>query len=289
MTRTLWWLSLVAVTMPAAAVLSAAEAPPPPAAPAAPAAPASPAPAAAAPASPSPAAPVARPALDGELLAMVNECRLTPDQQTQLLDLAQSVQAEAAAWESANVQRVAALQQAGRAAQQAQDQAAFERVKADAQPLMQERLALAVKHQKALLGILSPEQKDTWIGYMIHRQMMSSLQVLSPTQEQTSKIRQLCDAAAKEVNDLKLEELEAAASAAQKPGAKPEDAQKARDAFTDGLKARSAIAEKLRVAVKDTVLTPEQKAALEKLTTPPPGAGAVPPPAAPAPAPPVGY
>jgi Spy/CpxP family protein refolding chaperone len=180
----------------------------------------------AAPAAPAPAKPV----VEGDLAVMVRECKLTDEQVTKMAAAATAVMQQLVEWQKAN----------------------NEKVQSDAMPLLQERMALITKGQKGMLDILTPEQRSTWLGFITFRQLMVPLAQINLTGEQLTKIREICNAAGKEVGEVK-DEGEAGAAAMMK------------------------IRTTLLSDVREKILTPEQRTKME----PPPVAPTPPPAAAP--------
>ena len=207
--------------------------------------PAAPAPAKTdAPKAPATAAP---PSADGDLALMIKECKLTDEQVGKLNTVANTTMAEIAQWQQANAERLGSFQKAADAARQAQDEAAFKKVLADAQPLLQERAALIMKSQKAIVDVLTPDQKQVWMGFVAYRQLTAPLARANLTPEQEAKIRALCNGAAKEIAEIKAEGPEA-------------------------IQAQGAILTKVVSTIRDQVLTAEQRA----IVMPPAAGGAFP-------------
>ena len=240
-----WFLSAALLLVIAVAPLLAADAPAAPEAKKADA-PAAPktegAPAAAAP---------AKPAVDGDLAIMVRECKLTDEQVVKLTEAASAIMVQLSNWQKANADKLTGFQKAFEAARAANDEAAMAKVKTDAQPAFQERLALIMKGQKGMMDILSPEQRSIWLGYITFRQLMVGMAPVDLTTEQLMKIRELCNTAGKELDGVK-DEGEAGMAAL--------------------VKIRTTMLDNLR----EKILTPEQRAKMPP-NPPAPPAGATPP------------
>jgi Spy/CpxP family protein refolding chaperone len=193
-----WFLSAALLVAVAVAPVLAADAPA-----AAPAAPAT-APAAAAPAAAAPAAP-AKPAVDGDLAVMVRECKLTDEQVAKLAEAATGIMTQLGEWQKANADKLAGFQKAFEAARTANDAAAIAKVQTDAQPVMQERMALIMKGQKGMMDILTPDQRSLWLGFITFRQLMAGMTSVDLTTEQLTKIREICNATGKDLDGIKVE------------------------------------------------------------------------------------
>ncbi|MBE3097617.1 MAG: hypothetical protein IMZ44_10900 [Planctomycetes bacterium] len=207
--------------------------------------PAAPAPAKTdAPKAPATAAP---PSASGDLALMIKECKLTDEQVGNLNTVATAAMGEISQWQQANAEKLGSFQKAADAARQAQDEAAFRKALTDAQPMLQERAALIMKSQKAILDVLTPDQKQVWMGFVAYRQLTAPLARANLTPEQEAKIRALCNGAAKEIGELKAEGPEA-------------------------IQAQGAILAKAISTIRDQVLTAEQRA----IVMPPAAGGAFP-------------
>lgn len=186
----------------------------------------------------------AKAAIEAEMAIMVRECKLTEEQQKKFMEAVTAAQATMADWEKANADKLAAFKKAQAAAVEAKDEAAFKKAIDDARPMLEENRALGMKQEATIMGVLTPEQQNTWRGFMLCQQISGQLRRIGLTDEQVTKLRPLCDGAAKELAAVKGEGEEA-------------------------MKAQAAVFEKLRGAIKDTVLTAEQKAVLEPPVAPP--------------------
>jgi Spy/CpxP family protein refolding chaperone len=186
---------------------------------------------------PAPPATAASPSADGDLALMIKECKLSDEQVAKLNTAATAAMAEIAQWQQANAEKLGSFQKAADVARQAQDEAAFRKVLSDAQPLVQERAALIMKSQKAILDVLTPDQKQVWMGFVAYRQLTAPLARANLTPEQEAKIRALCNGAAKEIGEIKAEGPEA-------------------------IQAQGTILAKVVSTIRDQILTAEQRAIL---------------------------
>jgi len=196
---------------------------------------------------PAPPATAAPPSANGDLALMIKECKLSDEQVAKLNKAATAAMAEISQWQQANAEKLGSFQKAADAARQAQDEAAFRKVLTDAQPFIQERAALIMKSQKAIVDVLTPDQKQVWMGFVAYRQLTAPLARANLTPEQEAKIRALCNGAAKEIGEIKAEGPEAVQS-------------------------QGAILAKVVSTIRDEVLTAEQRA----IVMPPAAGGAVP-------------
>lgn len=213
-------------------------------------------------AAPAPAAPP-KPAVDGDLAIMVRECKLTDEQVTKLAEAAVALMAQLADWQKANAEKLATFQKDLEGARQAKDEAALKKLRDEFTPLFQERMKLIVNGQKGMLELLTPEQRTTWIGFQTFRQLMVALAPADVKVEQFAKIREICNAAARDIDAIK-------------------------DAGEAGTAARLKVRNAVITNLREKVLTAEQWAKLPPEFTenpPAPPAAAMPPAAEPKAAP----
>jgi Spy/CpxP family protein refolding chaperone len=203
----------------------------------------------------------AKPALpqevQNELQEMFSQCQMTDEQKTKVTQIATAGMASLAEWNKAHADQMAALQKQMKAASDVKDAAAAQKIRAEAIAVLEERSSIAVKMQQDMLAVMTPEQRLKWNGFVVSQQVKGRFAATQWTAEQAAKIQEMCDAAAKEITAITVEGIE-------------------------GARAKGAVLGKLLVAVVNTVMTPEQRAALPQ----PPGAAVAPAPApAPSPAP----
>jgi len=245
-----WFLSAALLAALAVAPVLAADAPA--------AAPAAPKAKAAAPAAPAAAAP-AKPPIDGDLADMVRECKLTDEQVAKLAEAGTRLQTQLAEWRKTNADKIARLNKAIEAAQSAKDEAALAKVRSESMLIFQEQMNLTMKGLKGMMDILTPEQRSLWWGFVTFRELMAGMASVGLTTEQVTKIREICNAAGKDLDAIK-EEGEA------------------------GMAAMLKVRTKVQGDVREKVLTAEQRTKLPPPITEAPAAptkGATPPAAAP--------
>jgi Spy/CpxP family protein refolding chaperone len=191
-------------------------------------------------------------AIDEESALLAKEAKLTPEQKAKLAEAVAAAKTAMDAWEKANDAKIQAFNKAMAAAREAKDRAAFQKALDDARPMLEESRALQQKHYKATMSILTPEQKATWVGYILWTDMTTQCKPLKLTAEQIAKMRTLCDATGKELVAL------------------PEG-----DAVTEAdTKTRQAIQQKMVTGFVDGILTPEQRQTMKGPAAPPEGAPA---------------
>ena len=216
------------------------------------------APGAETPQSPQPAdaaKPALPPEVQNDLMQMVAQCQMTDEQKGRVFQIATAGMTSLAEWNKAHADQMAAIQKQLKAAADAKDAAAGQKIRAEAIAVLEERSAIAVKMQDDILAVMTAEQRLKWTGFIVSQQVKGRLAGTQWTAEQAAKIQEMCDAAAKEINALTVTGIE-------------------------GARAKGAVLGKLLGAIVNTVMTPEQRAALPQA----PGAAVAPTPA-PSPAP----
>jgi len=193
-------------------------------------------------------------AVQAEADQMAAECKLTADQQATVKEKVAAKIASLEAWLKVNGEKLKAAQDAAKAARSGTDDAAKKKAGADLKALDTDREAALAKADADILAVLTPDQKGDWDGHKLYLTTLGRYKKVNPTEEQTAKIKALCKAAAAELGTLK------------------DDDKKAKQA-------RAAVPAKLKFAIEEAILTPDQKAAV---TAAPKSAAATP--AQPAPA-----
>jgi len=169
----------------------------------------------------------------GEYAILVAECGLTDEQKEQVQAKIQATKEAIAQWEQEHGEKAKELQKAMKEAKEAGNKEEMKRLGQELKTLMTERRRLQ-QTMTGVLEVLTPEQRTKWAGFRLYRQMMMRYKKVGLTEEQTAKVREMANAAAKELGD-------------------PSDEKAARKAAVT-----------LREDVEQNVLTAEQREALEK-------------------------
>lgn len=181
-------------------------------------------------------------ALRGEYAIMASECKLSDEQKAQL-EVAVKAKADATgAWDKANATKLEDLRKQQADAREKKDADALKRIAGEMKALTDERAKIETEQQAAIVGVLTADQRTAWEGFKIYRQAMARFKRAELTDEQTAKVRALCDQAGK---DLAAVQGDAAAVR----------------------KGQADIQKKLAASIEADVLTAEQR---EKLKAPPP-------------------
>ena len=161
----------------------------------------------------------------GEHQIMVTMLELDEDQQAKLKAALAAEKQSADAWNKENGEKYKQLQQQ------------MAKIREDLGKLQSARTAAAAKAGAARTAFLTDEQKLKWQGFQLYRSMMGRFRRAGLTEEQDTKVREMCNAAAADA--LKIA---------------PDDAKAAR-----------AVSDKLSRKIQTEALTDEQR---EKLNRP---------------------
>jgi Spy/CpxP family protein refolding chaperone len=177
-------------------------------------------------------------AVQAEADQMAAECKLTADQQATLKEKVKVKVAALEAWLKTNGEKLKAAQEAAKAARAGTDEAAKKKAAADLRAIETERDSALAQADAAILAVLTPEQKADWDAARLYQTTIARYKKTNPTEEQQAKIKAVCKAAAAELAGLK------------------DDDKKTKQA-------RAAVPGKLKFAIEEAILTPEQKAAVQ--------------------------
>ncbi|MBM4016766.1 MAG: hypothetical protein FJ288_00310 [Planctomycetes bacterium] len=183
---------------------------------------------------------------------MVSELKLTEQQQADLKAKFKARDDALAAWTAANGEKLRAAEDAAKAARGGTDEAARQKASADLKALQEQRAGAVAEAEAAILAALTPEQKIAWEGVKLFQATVGRMRKVALTEEQTAKIKIACAAAAKDLAAVQGDDRKA----------KQE---------------RSEVPRRLKWAIEQVILTPEQREAVVRKP-------AAPAPAAPAPA-----
>jgi len=175
-----------------------------------------------------------RSSLRGEYAIMVSQCNLTAEQETQLKAKVEARKQAVAEWEQAHGNKAAELKKAMKEARDAGKKDEVKRLGQEMKALSDERRSLHEKTMADIYAILTPEQKTTWAGFRLYRQVMRWCKRAGLSQEQQATIRKMANAKAKGVTNA------------------------------DDDKAARQIVTALRKDIEQSVLTAEQREALAK-------------------------
>jgi Spy/CpxP family protein refolding chaperone len=185
----------------------------------------------------------AKDTLKGVYAQMVTICKLSDQQVTDLKTKVKARDDAVAAWMTPNADKMKAADEAVKKAKEGSDKAAGKKANEDRQKLMAERTKIEADGMVAIYAVLTPEQKQAWDGQQMYMQMSGRFKRANLTEEQRTKIRPLCDQAAKDEAVVKGDEKAAR-------------------------KAKSDIQAKVIKTIEDTILTAEQKAEMAKKQEP---------------------
>jgi len=168
--------------------------------------------------------------LKGEYAIMASELKLTAEQQAALTAKLAAREEAFAAWRKDNVAKLEAAQEALKKARESGDKEAAKKAADELKTLSEGREKIATDVAAAIRAIFTPEQRQAWEGFSLYRQMLARYRKADLTEDQHKKVRELCDAAGKEIAAGKAKDevrpklekdAEGLLTAAQKEAVKP--------------------------------------------------------------------
>jgi Spy/CpxP family protein refolding chaperone len=186
-------------------------------------------------------------AVQAEADQIAAECKLTDDQQATFKEKVKAKIAALEAWLKVNGEKLKAAQDAAKAARSGTDDAAKKMAGANLKALDVDRDTALAQADAAIVAVLTPEQKAVWDGEKLYQSTINRYKKANPTEDQIAKIKSVCKAAAAELAAL------------------TDDDKKAKQA-------RAAVPGKVKFAIEEVILTPDQKASAA--TAPKPAAKA---------------
>ncbi len=171
----------------------------------------------------------------GQYAILAKECKLTPEQRAQLEVILKEHQAKLTEWEKQNGAKLKELQKAVKEARAAKDKEKHKALTGQVWVLKKQRSELAAARQKAVMALLTPEQKEAWAVYQLYQNVVRRFRKAKLTDDQKAKIKALCSPAVKDLAKLD-----------------PKDG-----------KGRNRIVNELRKKVMDEVLTEQQREQLK--------------------------
>ncbi|MGA2498946.1 MAG: hypothetical protein ABSH20_14485 [Tepidisphaeraceae bacterium] len=176
---------------------------------------------------------------------MVQECKLTEEQQKTIKEKFKVKQAALEAWDKANAEKVTAAEEAAKTARAGTDAAAKKTANDNLKALMDERAQATAEADKAILAVLTEPQKATWAGAELAQTTLPRYKKANLTDEQTAKIKAACAIAAKDLAGFTGDDRK------DKQG-------------------RTTVQKCLKWAIDNVILTPEQRDVVVKPVPQPP-------------------
>ena len=130
---------------------------------------------------------------------LLRECKPTDAQQTTIKEKLKLKQETLENWEKANADKVKAAGEAAKAARQGTDAAAQKQAADTLKGLTTSRTQVIVQADKPILDALTEEQRLTWAGVQMAQTMLPRFKKAKLADEQTTKIKAACLAAAKDL------------------------------------------------------------------------------------------
>jgi len=136
--------------------------------------------------------------LPGDLAIMVKELNLTADQKAKLQEIAASYAAKL----KENSDKRKPLLDAQKEARKAEDKEKLTSLGKELKELNTDRRKIEAERTAAVMGVLTPEQKGQWQLFQLCREVMGRYKAAELTEEQKTKIKELCKPAANELSGL---------------------------------------------------------------------------------------
>jgi len=128
--------------------------------------------------------------------AMVAELKLTDEQKAKIEEQIKAGAKAAGEWYRANRDKGKPLQEALRAAREANDREAMQKAAKDMAAFRAEQQAVAAPFRAAVMAVLTPQQKNIWIALTLKTSLLQRLNAVELTPEQTAAVAELCNQAA---------------------------------------------------------------------------------------------
>jgi len=135
----------------------------------------------------------------GEYVPMIRECSLTPEQVEQLGAKIQAKKEALAAFDRQKPLKKMALNKDRTTARAKGDKPAIDKAEQALKALDQERAKIEAAQEGQILGILKPEQRLTWEGYLLYQVVAGELKASGLTEAQSARLRAMCDESAKKL------------------------------------------------------------------------------------------
>lgn len=138
--------------------------------------------------------------LKGEYGMMASELNLSADQQAKIKAIVEKGQEAQAAWDKENGPKAAELK---KKISETTDKAEKKKLDAELKELNKGPEKLKADQKTAVMDALTPAQRAQWRGFMLNRAQLSMLgrANITPTEDQKTKIKDLCVAATKNLTD----------------------------------------------------------------------------------------
>ena len=137
--------------------------------------------------------------LKGEYAIMASELKFTDAQKADLAEKLKACAENAKKWRTDNADKLADIKKKQAEARKNKDKDAMKKIAADSKALRDEEMKIRNSAVDAAKAILTDEQKVQWAGFMVYRQVMRKFKKAELTDEQNKKVRDLCNAKAKDI------------------------------------------------------------------------------------------
>jgi hypothetical protein len=138
--------------------------------------------------------------LDQELAVMTRELKLTDAQQAAIKEKLTNAMTTLSTWDKINGPKLAGAKQDLKLAQAAKDTDAVKKAEDLIAELQANRDKILPDAQEKVLGELTADQKTAWIGFRFFCKASAAFRNTKLTEQQSAKLRALCDDAAKKLD-----------------------------------------------------------------------------------------
>ena len=143
----------------------------------------------------------AKPAvLKGEYAIMPKVLEMDATQTAKLTEAVEAYQKAMKAWDDSDSgKKYKEFEDALKKAKADKDKEKAKSLGDQMKPLVKERSDLQEAQKANIMALLTPEQKAKWAGFNVYRTVIGKYKRVQPTDDQDKQIRQLCQAAAKDM------------------------------------------------------------------------------------------
>jgi hypothetical protein len=133
---------------------------------------------------------------------LLRECKLTEAQQADAKEKIKALDEALAAWDKDNAAKMEAAQAAAKEARSKADDDAKKKAAADLKALAAAREESGAQALKAVMALLTDEQKQAWGVYELYQSTIPRYRKASLTEDQLAKVRAACAVARAEIAEV---------------------------------------------------------------------------------------
>jgi Spy/CpxP family protein refolding chaperone len=133
---------------------------------------------------------------------ILQECKLSDEQQKAIKEKFKLKQEALETWEKANAEKLKAAEDAAKTARQGADASAKKNASSALKELETNRTQATAEADKAILAVLSEEQQSVWAGVQLAQKTLPRYKKANLSDEQTAKVKSACLIAAKDLAEF---------------------------------------------------------------------------------------